>query len=111
MPNSRRSVYRVIYPINERPSLIIGRTTYPVMDCSELGLRYENTTAPYPEVGAVVEGLLRFPRGSELWVVGEIIRVQADCAAVTFHQGLPFGEIIAEQRWLRNRGFTLGEPQ
>ena len=112
MEQSRRAVYRVTYPIPERPELMVGDHVFPVIDCSELGLRYEAPAERYPELGATVEGRVAFRRGLQVAVAGEVIRVQDGTVALWFNSrggGVPFGEILAEQRYLRAKGYVLSE--
>ena len=109
---SRRAVYRITYPIPARPSLIVGEDKYPIVDCSELGLRYEAPPSHRPDVGSTTEGVIHFRRGVELPVAGEVVRLQDGTVALWFgRMGIPFGEIIAEQKYLRASGFVLGEPE
>jgi hypothetical protein len=107
---SRRAVYRVVYPETERPSLSVESGDHAVLDCSELGLRYEAPEDHFLSVGDRVQGRLRFRRGVELEVQGEVVRVQDGAIAVWFDPAsISFGEMIAEQRYLRDRGYPPGE--
>jgi hypothetical protein len=107
---SRRAVYRVTYPIPARPQLLIGEETFAVVDCSELGLRYEAPPSHRPAIGSIVHATIVFKRGRELPLAGEVVRLQDTTVALWFDRlGIPFGDIIAEQRYLRAAGFVLGE--
>jgi hypothetical protein len=105
---SRRALYRIIYPITERPVFEIGRFAYEVIDCSERGLRYEVKDRRVPALGTPLGGHLMFRRGGSVEVTGEVIRARAGTVALALDApGVPFSEILAEQRYLRSRGFTL----
>src|SRR5271156_1322619 len=105
---SRRAVYRVIYPIPERPVLTLGEDAFPIIDCSELGLRYEVPRGYASAVGEMVHGHVTFRRGTEVPVAGEVIRLQDGTVALWFRDlGIPFGEMVAEQRYLRAEGYIL----
>jgi hypothetical protein len=61
-------------------------------------------------LGAQLAGKIVFRRGQEVQVAGEVIRssggfvvLQLDAPGVTFH------EMLAEQRYLRAKGYTLRE--
>src|SRR4051812_2123213 len=82
--HARRAVYRVVYPVRERPTLQVGSESFSVMDCSELGLRYQVQEAHLPTLGATVSGILHFRRGAEVPVTGEVVRVESGTVAVWF---------------------------
>jgi len=109
MPSpSRRALYRVIYPLNERPTLQVGRSLYEVMDCSERGLRYEVRDQQVPSLGRPVTGILLFRRGGSIELTGEVIRTHAGTVALELDSpGILFSDILAEQRYLRSRGYML----
>ena len=107
---SRRAVYRIIYPIPERPTITLGEDVFPIVDCSELGLRFEVPRDHVPDVGVVVHGHVTFRRGAEVPVAGEVVRLQDGTVALWFRNlGIPFGDILAEQKYLRAEGYILGE--
>ncbi len=109
-PNSsRRAVYRVVYPLSERPIFHVERSIYEVIDCSEKGLRCEiNGHHKVPPLGTQLRGCVQFRRGMEIEVTGEVIRTSSsEIVLVLDRPGLPFVEIMAEQRYLRSKGYTL----
>jgi hypothetical protein len=109
---SRRALYRVAYPLAERPVFEMGRLTYEVVDCSEHGLRYEVLERGLPPVGAQLSGLVRFRRGEKAEVTGEVIRARAGLVVLVLDSpGIPFGDILLEQRYLRKKGFSLRDDQ
>jgi hypothetical protein len=98
--NSRRAVYRVVYPVMERPTFALPGETFPVLDCSELGMRYESRDHR-PELGSTLAGVVRFRRGAEVPVTGEVIRVEKGTIAIWFGaQGIPLSEVLAERAYL-----------
>jgi hypothetical protein len=99
--HSRRAVYRVVYPIRERPTFTIEFDSYPVIDCSELGLRYLAPADHKPEVGTTISGRVHFRRGSEVPVTGEVVRVDDGTVALWFRsQAIPLSEMLAERTYL-----------
>jgi PilZ domain len=112
MPSSsRRSLYRVAYPLAERPTFRVGRYAYAVVDCSERGIRYEVANRRLPSLGTPLGGVLEFRReGASVEISGEVIRTRGMIVALALDApGIPFSHILAEQRYLRARGF-LSEP-
>jgi hypothetical protein len=92
----------------ERPLFEIGRKTYEVPQCSELGLRYEVPDHRYPALGGEVGGVILFRRGARVEVAGEVTRAH-DGEVVLFLRlrGIPFSEMLLEQQYLRSKGYTL----
>src|SRR5262245_60689077 len=107
-PTSRRALYRVVYPMSERPVFEVGRFRYEVIDCSELGIRYEVKDRRVPALGTPIGGVVVFRRGGSVEITGEVIRTRAGTVALALDSpGVPFSEILAEQRYLRSKGFSL----
>ncbi len=105
---SRRALYRVVYPIAERPTLELGRAVFEVVDCSELGVRYRVPGFGAPRIGDVVDGMLWFRRGAQIGIQGTVIRTGGSLVAVSLTQpGTTFYQILCEQRYLRGKGYTL----
>jgi hypothetical protein len=98
--HSRRAVYRVVYPVTERPSFVLPDESFPVLDCSELGMRYESRTHR-PDLGTTLSGVVRCRRGAEVSVSGEVIRVESGTVAVWFRsRGIPLSDVLAERAYL-----------
>jgi hypothetical protein len=101
--HTRRAVYRIVYPVRERPSFHIGTETFSVIDCSELGLRYEVPDAHIPTLGSTVSGTVQFRRGSSVPVTGEVVRVERGTAALWFRsEAIPLGEVLQERQYLES---------
>jgi hypothetical protein len=109
--SSRRELYRIAYPIAERPTFRIGRYAYAVLDCSERGLRYEVANRRLPSIGTPLGGLIEFRReDASVEIAGEVIRARGNVVVLALEApGIPFAHILAEQRYLRGRGFTARE--
>jgi hypothetical protein len=106
--SSRRELYRIVYPLAERPSLELGRFVYEVIDCCELGLRYRVPDLRVPAVGTRISGTLRFRRGAEILIDGKVLRTAAGQVVIALDKpGTTFFQILAEQRYLRQKGYTL----
>ena len=102
---SRREVSRIVYPLEERPTFEIGRFIYDVIDCSERGVRYVTKDRRVPELGTPLGGTLQFRRGADVDVTGEVIRTSEGIVVLILDApGIPFSDILAEQRYLRSRG-------
>jgi hypothetical protein len=105
---SRRALYRIVFPLDERPAFEIGRFVYDVIDCSERGIRYEIRDRRVPDVGTPLGGTVLFRRGAQIEVTGEVIRTREGTVVLILDApGIPFSEILSEQRYLRSRGYSL----
>jgi hypothetical protein len=95
-----------VYPAADRPRVLLeDGTVGRVVDCSELGLRYqmEGTGRP-PAFGAVVAGQVEFRTEAHAPVSGRVIRVaDGEVALHLATPGLSLRTILAEQRALRAR--------
>ena len=102
-----RAHYRLRFPDPERPVFVAGdRATHDVVDCSESGFRFRPPphATSFPEVGAPARGEIRFRSGRVAEVAGVVVRVQDREIAVHLNQtGIPFGIVIHEQMFLRQR--------
>jgi PilZ domain len=98
-----RAHFRIEYPIRERPTFYIGGVPHQVADCSERGLRFL-LTGPAPEIGERISGKLRFTRGSEMVLEGEVVRLHEQSAGLKLiGPGIPMRTIFDEQRFIRKR--------
>lgn len=105
---SRRALYRVTYPLGDRPAFDMGRFVHEIVDCSEQGLRYDVRDLRLPEVGAQLGGVIKFRRGGQVEVTGEVIRADAGLVVLVLDApGIRFSDILLEQRYLRGKGFSL----
>jgi hypothetical protein len=106
--SSRRALYRIVYPLHERPAFEMGRFVYEVIDCSERGIRYSVRDRRVPVLGTPLGGIVQFRRGGIVEITGEVIRTRGATVALALDApGIPFSDILAEQRYLRARGYTL----
>ena len=105
---SRRALYRVSYPIGERPTLDMGRLVHEIVDCSEQGLRYHVLDLRMPEIGTLLGGIIKFRRGRQVEVTGEVTRASDGLVVLVLDSpGIRFSDILLEQRYLRGKGFSL----
>jgi hypothetical protein len=100
---TERAHYRILYPIHVRPSFTVDGVSYPVIDLSEAGLRCAIPGVHVPEPGAALEGVMRFSRGGTCQVKGEVIRSDHTSMALRLQVGVPYNQVIEEQRFLLER--------
>jgi len=105
---NRRTYYRVEYPANDRPRFTAGGIRGEVEDCSETGVRVflpsgipEDTGV---KVGDRMAATIRFNRGEMADVEGVVVRFDGRALALRLDTArIPFGKILREQWWLRQR--------
>lgn len=98
-----RNHYRVLYPVAVRPVFTTGATEYRVVDLSEGGMRCALGDLPHPELGTMMEGTIKFKRGHQRTLRGEVVRLGVGFMALRLDVGVPFAVMIDEQRYLLNR--------
>lgn len=99
--SNRRGFFRIAYPEDDRPRLVLGTTICEVLDCSERGLLFRPSPSQEYAVGQEIDGRLRLTGGPETRVTGEIVRVTEEAISVKLEVGIPFGLILKEQLHLR----------
>jgi len=97
----RRQHYRVVYPLGLQPELKIVGRTFPVIDLSEAGIRFEN-----PEgvklPGDLLQGTVTFHDGGTEKVMGRVCREQGNYTVILLIvKRIPYTRILAEQKYLR----------
>lgn len=104
-----REYYRVAYPVQLRPKLLVQGHTFEVIDVCEHGIRFSLGDAAAPDAGYEVEGTLRFRRGETIPVRGTVLRViEGEVAARLEAAGVPLRAIMEEQRFLLDRRRHMG---
>ena len=104
---NRRNHYRVVFPPEIRPRLLLdgpsaAHTVLEVLECSERGLRFAPPVRWQHPPGAQLSGRLMFARGAEAHVAGTVQRVETGSVALLLNRrGIPLGTILDEQRYIR----------
>lgn len=99
-----RAHYRIQYPEAARPVFVPGHLTdgFPVVDCSEQGLRYQPRDRHLPPIGMQARGTIRFRSGFEVPVSGTVVRVQnREVALHLTDAAIPWHVLLKEQLYLR----------
>jgi hypothetical protein len=100
----QRAHYRIQYPEAARPVFVPGHLPhgFPVIDCSEQGLRYHPGGPHLPPIGTEAHGTIRFRSGEEVEVSGTVVRIQDQEVALHLSSGsIPWRVLLREQLLLR----------
>lgn len=106
-PENRRDFYRIEFPVEERPRLLLDvsgsiRVVGEVLECSERGLRFTSPTRWLHGTGVPISGEIIFSRGARARIAGSVIRVQGDEVAIFLGRStIPLAIVLDEQRHLR----------
>jgi len=95
-----REHFRLVYPVEERPTMSIKQKVYPVLDVSEAGVRFRGSPHEFA-VNTKIEGEIIFKDGAAYPVEGLVFRVaNADQYIVQLMKPVPLSRMMAEQRRL-----------
>lgn len=97
----RRQYFRLIYPPELSPEVVILGMTFKVMDISEKGLRFRKDFSTRIDTGQGVQGVVIFQDLSKFEFKGYILRVVNREAVIIFIKNLPYQKIMAEQVFLQ----------
>lgn len=99
MSDERREFFRIRYPSVERPQMEVGNDRFDVAEVSEGGLRVLGEFEEL-ESGHQIEASLRLLCGNSLNVTASFLRIEDGEAVFDDLQGVSFGEMMNEQRYL-----------
>jgi len=99
--NERRQYYRLIYPPEFAPELLILGYSFKVLDLSEKGVRFRKEFSTRIDTGMMVQGIVLFHDSTQFEFKGYILRVVNREAVVIFIKNLPYQKIMSEQVFLQ----------
>ncbi|MCB1776367.1 MAG: PilZ domain-containing protein [Candidatus Competibacteraceae bacterium] len=107
----KRKFYRLQFPPDKRPQLLINEHSHAVADCSAHGVRYIASSGDLPTLGDHVQGLLHFRHGAQTPVLGVVLRITGD--EVVLHipdREIPSSILRSEERHLLKTSSEDEEP-
>jgi hypothetical protein len=103
MYDNQRAYFRILYPLEERPELVVGEHTTEVVEVAEGGISFLVRPLGVVEVEQRLAGTLRLGARWTRQVEGEVVWVKAGRAAIKLDDPIPFKVILGEQLRLRGR--------
>ncbi len=97
----RRQYYRLLYPPELAPEVVILGITFSVLDISEKGIRFQKSFTTRLDTGQSVKGVVIFQDLSKFEFCGYVLRVVNREAVVIFLKNLPYQRIMSEQRYIQ----------
>ncbi|GAP22535.1 PilZ domain-containing protein [Leptolinea tardivitalis] len=97
----RRQYYRLIYPPELAPEVVISSITFKVLDISEKGVRFRKDFNTRLDTGQTVQGVVIFQDLSKFEFKGYVLRVVNREAVVIFLKNLPYQKIMTEQLYIQ----------
>ena len=87
MTEQKREYYRVEYPVNDRPALLLMDSEFEVIDVSEGGLKFRADNSERFTIGEILGATLKFADNQTFTCKGKIIRIDDDNVAINniFH--------------------------
>lgn len=101
--NEEREEFRVRYPVTDRPRFDDDSVNSPIIDLSVTGFRMAVPVGRKVSAGQSIRGTLKLLCGGEHAVHGTVLRITRDQMVVSLLAPLPFGLILAEERYLVDR--------
>lgn len=95
--DDRRQHFRLVYPSEFAPGLIINGRLFIVQDICERAIRFRRDASRHYESGQKISAVLLFNDGSKFEVIGWVGRVYSNDVVVMLTRHLPYQKIIAEQ--------------
>lgn len=107
----RRQLYRLSYPVCERPQMTVGGRCYEVIDISETSAKLRFGEGLPAECEKPVAGVIRFSDGSALPVEGATLRRAQNSLVIILSKGISFRRMVLEQLHLRQKYPRLFQRQ
>ena len=100
MSESKRKFFRIFYPNNDCPRLLLSGMSFNVIDVSEEGVRFIVKSVTGFTVGQSASGSVTFADGESFLIHGSVARVTDSDVSLNLKRAIPLRKIMAEQRRL-----------
>lgn len=106
-----RNYFRLEYPAEVRPKILIDQTSYPIINLSEGGVKLRVPRQEGFSPTDQLNGVIIFHNSDQTEVIGKVIRQEKDAIVLQLSEGVPLQQIMVEQRFLLNKYGTLRRPK
>ena len=94
----RRSHFRIVYPLKERPEARLNGVRCTVVDLSEGGIRFATSAIDAFQVSTTVSGTIAFADGGREAINGTVLRKKGNQFVVHLTMAIPLPRVMIEQR-------------
>ena len=98
--DQNRDHFRIVFPIEQRPSLTTELAAWNVIDLSENGAKVEVQLETYPCAAGEFEATIKFRDGTAAPVKASVLRRSPEEMVLQFDKQIPYPLIMGEQRRL-----------
>ena len=99
----RRAFYRLKYPADKAPRVIINNVPYGIVDISENGIKISNPFR-HRMPDDLFSMVVQLHEGDPIKVVARVIRREPVMVAFYLIHGIPYKRILLEQSFIHNLG-------
>ncbi len=109
--HQRREFFRLCYPKRAMPDIRLAGYRFHVSEVSERGLRVLMEGGANFVRGMNLSGTLNLHQGRQLWIKGQVLRVEKQEMVLKLTEGLTFKDMVEEQRYMRQNYPSLYSQQ
>ncbi len=104
----KRAYFRIVYPVGDRPKIMLRNETFDVIDLSEMGVRFVSRNAGrWLGVAEALQATIVFFDKEKVTVIGRVLRANDDQVILHLSRGIPLTKVMAEQRRILQSHNTL----
>ncbi len=97
---NKRELYRITYPVHNRPILKLLGNTFEVINISEKGIKILCTQCSGFKIDVAVQFTLTFRDNKSFSLEGKILQIYKRAAVISLTKNIPLERIIQEQRYI-----------
>ena len=97
---NKRELYRIAYPVNDRPILKLLGNEFEVINISEKGIKFICKQCTEFTIDAEVKCTLTFRDHESFLLEGKISQIYKSAVVICLTRSLPLKRIIQEQRYI-----------
>jgi len=97
---NKRELYRISYPVNDRPTLKFQGNEFEVTNISEKGIRFICKQCSEFKIDVEVKCIITFHDNESYALDGKILHIYKSAVVMNFTRDIPFERIIKEQRYI-----------
>ena len=97
---NKRELYRVKYPVNDRPRLHLMGKSFEVTNISEQGVRFRCRECSQFKTGVAVRCTITFHDNESYALDGTILHIYKIAVVLNLARDIPLERIIKEQRYI-----------